>query len=137
MTPGLVVGVLALLPVAAVVRRMPRRDSRLHEIRMIGDTRGVRLEPARFTIARGDSVVFRVVSGQPHTVTFDTAAIAMNVAREVDARLNDRIGKLSGPLLLFTGDRYHISFTGLPAGRYPFLCLPHLGRQMTGEIVVE
>ena len=137
MTPGFVAALLGLFPVSAVLWRMPRRDARLHEIRMIGDATGFRFEPARFTIARGDSVVFNVVSGQPHTVSFDTTAIAMNVARAIDERMSDRIGKLSGPLILFAGDRYLVSFAGLPSGRYPFFCLPHLGRQRTGEIVVE
>lgn len=137
MTRRLVAGLLELFPVNAVRRLRPRRDARRHEIRMIGDPTGFRFEPRRFTIARGDSVVFRVVSGQPHTVAFDTTAIALNVARELDARMSDKIGTLPGPLLLFAGDRCVISFAGLPAGRYPFSCLPHLGRQMSGEIVVE
>lgn len=137
MTLRLVAALFGLLPVSAVLRRLPRRNARLHEIRMIGDATGFRFEPARFTIGRTDSVMFRVVSGQPHALAFDTTAIAMNVARELDARLTDRIEKLSDPLLLFAGDRYLIRFDGMPAGRYPFLCLPHLGRQMTGEIVVQ
>ena len=137
MTTPIVAALLGLFPVSAFVWQLPRRGARLHEIRMIGDMTGFRLEPARFTIARGDSVVFRVVSGQPHAVAFDTTAIAKNVAREVHGRMIDQVEKLADPLLLFAGDRYLINFAGLPAGRYPFLCLPHLGRQMTGEIVVQ
>ena len=137
MTLRLVAALLGLFPTAWILWRLRRRESRLHEIRMIGDASGFRFEPARFTIARGDSVMFRVVSGQPYTVAFDTTAIARNVARELGARMSDEIGKLSDPLLLFAGDRYLIRFTGLPAGRYPFVCLPHLGRQMMGEIVVQ
>ena len=137
MTLQLAGALLGLIPVSAILWRMPRRDSRLHEIRMIGDATGFRFEPARFTIARGDSVVFRVVSGQPHTLAFDTTAIAKNVARELDAHMRGKIEKLSDPLLLFAGDRYLIRFAGLPAGRYPFVCLPHLGGRMRGEIVVQ
>ena len=137
MTTQIVAGLLGIFPVGAFLWRLPRRGARLHEIRMIGDTTGFRLEPTRFMIARGDSVVFRVVSGQPHTLAFDTSAIARNVARALDGRTIHKIERLADPLLLFTGDRYLINFAGLPAGRYPFLCLPHLGRQMTGEIVVQ
>lgn len=128
--------VLGLL-VTTAAWRPSRGGARLHEIRMIGDASGYRFEPARLSIARGDSVVFRVVSGQPHTVAFDTTAITAGVAHALDARMSNRIGRLSGPLLLMAGDRYTISFDDLPSGRYPFFCLPHLGLRMTGEIVVQ
>jgi plastocyanin len=128
---------LGLIVMTAAAWQFPLRGARRHEVRMIGDSAGYRFEPARLSIARGDTVVFRVVSGQPHTVAFDTAAIATGVARELDAHMSDRIGKLSGPLLLLAGDRYVISFADLPAGRYPFFCLPHLGLRMRGEIVVQ
>ena len=136
MIPRRFAPVLGLL-VATAAWRSSRGGARLHEIRMIGDAGGYRFEPARLSIAEGDSVVFRVVSGQPHTVAFDTTAITAGVAHTLDAHMADRIGRLSGPLLVMAGDRYVISFADLPAGRYPFFCLPHLGVRMTGEIVVQ
>jgi plastocyanin len=118
--------------------RSPARvGARTHEIRMIGDASGYRFEPANVSIAQGDTVVFLVVSGQPHTVAFDTTAIAPAVARTLGMRMHDKIGTLSGPLLLASRDRYVIDFAGMPAGRYPFVCLPHAALKMAGEIVVR
>lgn len=104
---------------------------------MVGDAAGYRFEPASVSIAPGDTVVFLVVSGQPHTVAFDTTVISPGVARELATRMRDKIGTLSGPFLLSPGDRYAISFANVPAGRYPFFCLPHLALHMAGEVVVR
>lgn len=114
-----------------------RGAPRSHEIRMIGDASGYRFEPASVSIAPGDTVVFLVVSGQPHTVAFDTTAIAPVIARTLGMRMRDKIGTLSGPLLLASHDRYVIDFAGIPAGRYPFVCLPHAALKMSGEVVVR
>ena len=46
-----------------------------HEIKMIGDGAGYRFEPANLTVAAGDGVKFTLVSGGPHNVAFDGAAI--------------------------------------------------------------
>jgi len=136
---------LALAPIAALSRSFAlstpessrTHAQQTHEVRMVSDANGYRFDPARVVIAPGDSIAFVVVSGQPHTVAFDTNAIRSDVARTLDGRMRDRIGTLSGPLLLSPGDRYAISFTRIPTGRYPFFCLPHLALRMTGEIVVQ
>lgn len=132
---------LALVIVAGAGWRSPRsasrRTARAHEIRMVGDASGYRFEPASVSIGAGDTVVFLVVSGQPHTVAFDTTAISPGVARELAMRMRDKIGTLSGPFLLSPGDRYAISFANVPAGRYRFFCLPHLALHMAGEVIVR
>lgn len=122
---------------SASPRSALRAGPRVHEIRMIGDASGYRFEPANVSIAQGDTVVFLVVSGQPHTVAFDTTAIAPNIAHTLGMRMRDKIGTLSGPFLLAARDRYVIDFAGIPAGRYPFVCLPHAALKMAGEIVVR
>lgn len=110
---------------------------RVHEVRMVADDRGYRFEPATVRIARGDSVAFVVVSGQPHSVAFDTAAIGGQSAHLLSARMKEQIAPLSGPLLLSPGQRYTISFADLPSGHYPFFCLPHLTLRMKGEVIVQ
>ena len=42
---------------------------------MIGDEKGYRFEPANITVKQGDGIKFTMVSGGPHNVAFDAAAI--------------------------------------------------------------
>src|SRR3954470_12929584 len=41
-----------------------------HEVKMIGDAKGYRFEPAELTIKQGDAVKWIMVSGGPHNVAF-------------------------------------------------------------------
>ena len=41
-----------------------------HEVKMIGDAKGYRFEPAALTVKQGDAVKFVMVSGGPHNVAF-------------------------------------------------------------------
>ena len=104
---------------------------------MVGDGKGFRFEPDHVEIATGDTLVFEVVSGQPHDVAFDTTGIAPVAAKQLSSRLKDQIAPLAGPLLLGPGERYTIVFDGVPAGRYVFYCLPHQALKMTGAVVVR
>jgi plastocyanin len=108
-----------------------------HVVRMVGDATSFRFEPSTLEIASGDTVVFEVVSGQPHDVAFDTTAIAPAVVRQLSVRLRDQIAPLAGPLLVQPGERYAVAFDGIGAGRYPFYCLPHQALRMKGEVVVR
>jgi plastocyanin len=140
MSPRRSVGAVVLLLAIGAWSSPPATTpapGKVYEIRMIGDADGYRFAPARLSIEAGDSVAFVVASGQPHTVAFDTTAVAPPVARMLAMHMRDKLGTLSGPLLLAPGDRYVISFAGVPAGRYPYFCLPHLALRMMGEIVVR
>jgi plastocyanin len=108
-----------------------------HEVRLVGSTDGgYRFEPAEITARSGDSVAFLAVSGGPHNVAFDSAGLTPLATRRLDERLQRKIAPLSGPLLA-NGDRYAISLEGVPAGRYPFVCMPHIALQMKGVMVVK
>ena len=45
----------------------------LCEVKMVGDAKGYRFEPANITVKSGDGIKFTVVSGGPHNVAFDPA----------------------------------------------------------------
>ncbi|MFM8781774.1 MAG: plastocyanin/azurin family copper-binding protein, partial [Gemmatimonadota bacterium] len=47
-----------------------------HEVKMVGDAQGYRFEPANITVKTGDAVKFVFVSGGPHNVAFDGAALS-------------------------------------------------------------
>ena len=46
-----------------------------HEVKMVGDDKGYRFEPADITVKQGDGIKFVMVSGGPHNVAFDPATI--------------------------------------------------------------
>lgn len=111
--------------------------ARSHVIRMTGDATSPRFEPSTVQISAGDTVVFEVVSGQPHNVAFDTTAMAPAIARQLSARMHDQIAPFAGPLLVKPGERYAVAFDGAQPGRYPFFCLPHQALHMMGEVIVR
>lgn len=125
----------AMLMLAAAAR--PVRPPASHTIHMVGPADHPKFEPAEVEIAPGDSVVFVVVSGQPHNVAFDTTGLAAPVRDKLRAAIHDPMLPMAGPLLLKEGERYAVSFAGIPAGRYPFYCLPHMALHMQGAVVVR
>lgn len=107
-----------------------------HRVRMIGDGQGYRFEPAQLTVAPGDRVEFVMVSGGPHNVQFDEATVPAAKAR-LAANMPDAADDLAGPLLTTEGQTYTVSFAGLPAGTYKYVCTPHAAMNMAGTIVVR
>ncbi len=113
------------------------RVATTHEVRMLGPADHPRFEPAEVTVASGDTVVFVVVSGEPHNVSFDTTGLAAPARDRLRAAIHDPMLPMASPLLLKAGDRYAVSFAGFPAGRYPFFCMPHVALHMQGAVVVR
>jgi plastocyanin len=108
-----------------------------HTIRMLGDDKGYRFEPADLTIKVGDGIKFDFVSGGPHNVAFEAAGIPAGAAAVLNAAMANRIGELSGPMMLNAGESYTVSFAGVPAGKYAYNCTPHVAMNMKGVITVE
>lgn len=109
----------------------------VHEVRMVMEGTAARFEPARLTIRPGDRVRFVTVSGAPHNVAFDAARIPAAARRPLSAGMPGQIQPLAGPLVLETGGSYTVSFAGVPAGEYPFSCMPHAAMGMTGVVTVR
>lgn len=107
------------------------------EVKMIGDGTGYRFEPAEITIKQGDGVKFIMVSGGPHNVAFDPAAVPAAAKAQLSANMPEQSGELSGKMLLNANETYTISFAGIPAGQYDFHCTPHLAMNMKGKITVQ
>lgn len=108
-----------------------------HRVQMIGDGRGYRFEPAKLTISPGDRVTFVLVSGAPHNVQFDEASVPDAAKSRLAANMPDAVAPLMGPMLMTERQAYTISFAGVPAGTYKYICTPHAAMQMTGTIVVR
>ncbi|MDQ6770580.1 MAG: plastocyanin/azurin family copper-binding protein [Gemmatimonadota bacterium] len=110
----------------------------VHEIKMVGDAKGYRFEPANFTVKAGDGAKFVVVSGGPHNVAFDPATIPANVRGQLDANMGaEKMGELSSALKTNAGESVTVSFGNIKPGQYPYHCTPHLALGMKGVITVQ
>jgi plastocyanin len=109
-----------------------------HEVKMIGDAKGYRFEPANITVKAGDGIKFTVVSGGPHNVAFDPATVPADSKGQLDANMGtEKLGELSSGLKVNPGETVTISFGNIKPGKYPFHCTPHLAMGMKGEITVQ
>jgi plastocyanin len=121
---------LLVLPLMMAIREPTPAPTR-HTIRM----QGGRFAPYEVTVNPGDTIHFILGSGGPHNVAF------RETKGEAAARLRARMGKdtiadLSGPLLILPGDTYDVVFD-VPAGKYPYWCVPHLAMGQMGQITVR
>jgi plastocyanin len=109
-----------------------------HEVKMLGDAKGYRFEPANVTVKSGDGIKFTVVSGGPHNIAFDPATIQADQKSQLDANMGaEKMGELSSALKTNPGEAVTISLGNIKAGKYPFHCTPHLALGMKGEITVQ
>jgi plastocyanin len=109
-----------------------------HEVKMVGDAKGYRFEPANITVKQGDGIKWIMVSGGPHNVAFDPATIPSDVRSQLDANMGtDRMGELSANMKMNPGESITISFAKIKPGQYPYHCTPHLALGMKGIITVR
>ena len=107
------------------------------DVKMLGDDRGYRFEPASLTIRRGDGIRWTVVSGLPHNVTFWPDSIPAGASGVLQGNMTLTTAPLTGPLLLNLSQTYAVSFAGVPSGTYRYYCTPHLTLGMKGAVVVQ
>jgi plastocyanin len=108
-----------------------------HEVKMVGDDKGYKFEPANLTIKSGDAVNFTMVSGGPHNVAFDPATVPAESKAQLDANMDQKLSELSSPMMMNPNEKYTISFGGVKPGQYPYHCTPHLAMGMKGVITVQ
>ena len=108
-----------------------------HEVKMVGDDKGYRFDPADITVKAGDGIKFIMVSGGPHNVAFDPATIPADVKGQLSANMPNQQGELSSPLFSNPNESYTMSFANVKAGQYPYHCTPHLAMGMKGTITVQ
>lgn len=108
-----------------------------HEVKMIGDDKGYRFEPADITLKQGDGIKFIMVTGGPHNIAFDPATIPADVKPLLMANMPNQQAELSSPLFSNPNETYTISFANIKPGQYPFHCTPHLAMGMKGTITVQ
>lgn len=110
----------------------------IHEVKMLGDDKGFRFEPAQLTIKAGDGVKFVAVSGFPHNVAFVGTALSADVKKQLDVNFGtNRMGELMSNMYLAENEGFTLSFGNIPAGTYEFNCTPHIAMGMKGVITVQ
>jgi plastocyanin len=107
----------------------------VHEVKMIGDEKGYRFEPADITIKAGDAVKWTMVSGGPHNVTFQN--VPGDARTQLSANMPNQISDLSSPMLLNANETYQVSFANVKPGKYDYVCTPHLATGMKGSVTVQ
>jgi plastocyanin len=108
-----------------------------HEVKMIGDEKGYRFEPANLTVKTGDAVKFVMVSGGPHNVSFDEAAIPAASKAQLAANIPNSPAPLQSEMVMNPDQTITVSFANVAPGAYPYNCTPHLAMGMKGVITVQ
>lgn len=106
-----------------------------HEVKMVGDEKGYKYEPADLTIKAGDGVRWTMVSGAPHNVSFQN--IAADARVQLSANMPNQLSDLTSPMLLNANEKYEVSFAGVKSGKYEYVCQPHLATNMRGSVTVQ
>jgi len=108
----------------------------MHEVKMLGDEKGYRYEPADLTVKQGDGIRFVMVSGAPHNVAFEPTIPEAGKA-QLNANIPNKMGDLSSQMVMNPNEEIVISFAGVAPGTYPYHCTPHLAMNMKGTITVQ
>jgi len=124
---------LALLSWPAVAQAQ-----KVHEIRLEANSERetYRFNPEQVTVRPGDMLVFRAVSGVPHSVVFESAGLSDQAHEALNGAMNRRVADLSSPLLTQQGAEYRVVVPPLSPGTYQFFCLPHRAYDMRGRMRV-
>jgi plastocyanin len=111
---------------------------KVHEIRLEANPEKeiFRFSPERVTARPGDVLLFRAVSGTPHSIVFEGGGLSGPAREALNGALSRRSGDLSSPLLTPNGTEYRVTVPALPAGRYEFFCLPHRAYDMRGVVEI-
>ena len=111
---------------------------KVHEIRLEANSERetYRFNPDRVTARPGDVLVFRAVSGAPHSIVFESAGLSDEAHEALNGAMSRRAGDLSSPLLTLQGAEYRVVVPQLAPGTYQFFCLPHRAYDMRGQLRV-
>lgn len=134
-----VLGAILLAAASSASAQAGSTTGTVHEIRLVRGEgeHNFGFVPARVVARRGDVLVFRVVSGSPHSVVFEIADMdAPATVRLWTAAMPRRVAPLTSPLLVDAGLEYSVVVPDVPPGRYRFYSLPRLAYDMRGEVEI-
>ncbi len=110
-----------------------------HLVKFQADTAAgeYKFEPAVVVAHPHDVLVFQLVNGGPHNITFESAGLSPQAHDALNAALPRRSADLTSPLLTAPGAEYRVVVPSIPPGHYRFFCLPHRAYDERGELRVE
>jgi plastocyanin len=106
-------------------------------VNMLYTEKGMRFEPSKIMVERGDAVRFVNVSGGPHNVEFDRGTVPVEAIGPLSAAMANELGNLSSEMVSAVDSAVTIVFEDVPSGTYRFFCTPHIGKGMTGAVTVR
>jgi len=109
----------------------------IHTVNMVLENGQYVYSPAEITVAPGDGIRYVMVSGGPHNVHFDSTDVASAAGAQLNANIPNKMGDMMSNYLTNPGEEVVVSFTNVPAGRYPFICDPHAAMNMRGAVTVQ
>ncbi len=132
----LLVSLWSLVLVSGVTARAEAQ--KVHEIRLEANPEKeiFRFSPAQVTARPGDVLLFKAVSGTPHSIVFESGGLSGPAHEALNGALSRRSGDLSSPLLTLNGAEYRMVVPVLAPGKYAFFCLPHRAYDMRGELKI-
>jgi plastocyanin len=109
---------------------------RVHEIRLEADAGKdtYRFVPDNISARPGDVLLFKTVSGTPHSIVFEASSLSGSAHEALNGAMARRAGDLSSPLLSPDGAEYRIVVPVVDPGQYQFFCLPHRAYDMRGTL---
>jgi plastocyanin len=109
---------------------------RVHEIRMDANPAKevYRFSPDQVTARPGDVLLFKVASGSPHSIVFESTGLSETGRAALNGAMSRRSADLSSPLLTAEGAEYRIVVPAIAPGTYSFFCLPHRAYDMRGQL---
>jgi plastocyanin len=128
---------LTLLLLAAVTHRSSAQATHLIKLQAEGGEDGYRVVPQRVVAHVNDVLIFKVVSGEPHSITFEADGLSPQAHDALNQALKRRSADLTSPLLTAPGAEYRVEIPAIPKGRYRFYCLPHRAYDERGVLVIE
>ncbi len=137
MRRALRVGLLGMVLLAGISAAAAAQE--VHQIRLQMNARNdeYRFSPSTITARPGDVLLFRTVSGAPHSVVFEPKGLSPRARDALNSAMPRRSADLSSPLLTEDGAEYRVVVPPLPAGAYAFYCLPHRAYDMRGELRIR
>jgi plastocyanin len=128
---------VALLMVASIVGTT--HAQRVHEITLeaSADRDVYRFSPSNVRARPGDVLLFRTVSGTPHSIVFESRGLSTPAHEALNGAMSRRAGDLSSPLLSPDGAEYRVVVPAIAPGRYAFFCLPHRAYDMRGTLEIS
>lgn len=118
---------VAVASVASVSAARLAADSpgAVHRVDMVLEDGKYLFKPAQLTVRVGDTVRWVNLSGGPHNVQFHGDEIPDGAAEILNGAMPNRMGNLSGKLLIQPNETYEVVFANAPAGTYGYTCTPH------------